>query len=101
MSRLDRGDTQGAIKGLEIILKAEPGNIDARTALVDAYTRVGNTVAAGKEFGRLQRRAGSSTTVSPDTGSVTPSPPPRSIVPSSLPSFASITVASAVGWLNT
>jgi membrane associated rhomboid family serine protease len=53
MSRLDRGDTQGAIKGLESILKAEPGNIDARAALVDAYTRVGNTVAAGKESARL------------------------------------------------
>ncbi len=53
MSKLDRGDTQAAIKGLEAILKAEPGNIDARTALVDAYTRVGNTVAAGKESVRL------------------------------------------------
>jgi len=53
MTKLDRGDTQAAIKGLEAILKAEPGNIDARTALVDAYTRVGNTVAAGKESARL------------------------------------------------
>ena len=53
MSRLDRGDTQGAIMGLEAILKTDPGNIDARTALVDAYTRVDNTAAAGKESARL------------------------------------------------
>jgi len=53
MSKLDRGDSEAAIKELEAILKAEPGNIDARTALVDAYTRVGNTVAAGKESARL------------------------------------------------
>jgi membrane associated rhomboid family serine protease len=53
MSKLDRGDTQAAIKGLEAILRGEPANIDARTALVDAYTRVGNTLAAGKESARL------------------------------------------------
>jgi membrane associated rhomboid family serine protease len=53
MSKLDRGDTEGAIKGLEAILKTEPGNIDARTALVDAYTRVDNAPAAGRESARL------------------------------------------------
>ena len=53
MGKLDRGDTQGAIKALEAILKTDPGNIDARTALIDAYSRAENTAAAGQESARL------------------------------------------------
>ncbi|MBI4839922.1 MAG: rhomboid family intramembrane serine protease [candidate division NC10 bacterium] len=53
LGKLDRGDTEGAIKDLEALLKAKPDNIDARTSLIDAHARRGDQAAAGRESARL------------------------------------------------
>ena len=53
LGKLDRGDTDGAIKDLEGLLRTKPENIDARTSLIDAYTRKGDQAAAGRESARL------------------------------------------------
>jgi len=53
LGKLDRGDTDGAIKDLEALLRTKPENIDVRTSLIDAYTRTGDQAAAARESARL------------------------------------------------
>lgn len=53
LGKLDRGDTDGAIKDLEALLRAAPGSIEARTSLIDALARKGDRAAAGRESARL------------------------------------------------
>jgi membrane associated rhomboid family serine protease len=53
LEKLDRGNVDGAIKDLEALLRAKPDDIDARVSLIDARTRKGDPVAAGKDSARL------------------------------------------------
>jgi tetratricopeptide (TPR) repeat protein len=50
---LDRGDADAGIQDLVAFLKRSPNNIEARAALVAAYTQNGDPASAGRESARL------------------------------------------------
>lgn len=53
LARLDAGDADGAVRRLVAILRVNPNSIDARAALVHAYTSKEDDASAGRESGRL------------------------------------------------
>ena len=53
LEKLDRGGAEGGIRELVALLKQTPNSIEARAALVAAYTQVGDTASAGRESARL------------------------------------------------
>ncbi len=53
LAKLDGGDLDGSLKDLEALLRATPDNIEARTSLIEVYTRKGDHAAAGRESARL------------------------------------------------
>jgi membrane associated rhomboid family serine protease len=53
LGKLDRGDADGGIQDLVALLTRSPNSIEARTALVGAYTQKGDTASAGRESARL------------------------------------------------
>ena len=53
LGKLDQGNLDGAIKDLESILRTRPEDIEARTSLIDAYSRKGDHDAAEKQSARL------------------------------------------------
>jgi membrane associated rhomboid family serine protease len=53
LAKLDGGDVDGAIHALQALLQLQPDNIEARTALIDAFGRTGDRAAAGKASARL------------------------------------------------
>ena len=53
LEKMDRGDAEAGIQDLVAVLKQNPNNIEARTALVGAYTQAGDTLAAARESARL------------------------------------------------
>ncbi len=53
LEKLDRGDADAGIQDLVAFLKRSPNNIEARAALVAAYTQKGDLASAGRESARL------------------------------------------------
>ena len=53
LEKLDRGGAEAGIRELVALLKQTPNSIEARAALVAAYTQVGDTASAGRESARL------------------------------------------------
>ena len=53
LGKLDQGNVDGAIKDLESLLRTKPEDIEARTSLIDAYSRKGDHDAAEKQSARL------------------------------------------------
>ncbi len=53
LEKLDKGDLFGGIQVLVDFLKVQPNNVDARAALVGAYTKKGDAAAAARESARL------------------------------------------------
>ncbi len=53
LGKLDRGDAPGAVRDLEALSRARPGDLDTRMALMTAYAAQGNRVAAGRESARI------------------------------------------------
>jgi membrane associated rhomboid family serine protease len=53
LEKLDKGDADGCIRGLVALLRQSPNSIEARAALVAAYTQKGDAASAGRESGRL------------------------------------------------
>jgi membrane associated rhomboid family serine protease/Tfp pilus assembly protein PilF len=50
---LDGGNADGAIRALVALLRKNPNNIEARTALIGAYAQKGDSAAADRESARL------------------------------------------------
>jgi Tfp pilus assembly protein PilF len=53
LEKLDHGGAEAGIRELVALLKQTPNSIEARAALVAAYTQVGDTASAGRESARL------------------------------------------------
>ncbi|OGB96202.1 MAG: hypothetical protein A2Z31_04275, partial [candidate division NC10 bacterium RBG_16_65_8] len=53
LGKLDRGDVDGGIRDLVANLTRSPNSIEARAALVGAYTQKGDAASAGRESARL------------------------------------------------
>jgi membrane associated rhomboid family serine protease len=53
LEKLDRGGAEAGVRDLVALLKQTPNSIEARAALVAAYTQVGDTASAGRESARL------------------------------------------------
>jgi len=53
LGKLDRGDPEGGIRDLVALLTRSPNSIEARAALVGAYTQKGDMASAGRESARL------------------------------------------------
>jgi membrane associated rhomboid family serine protease len=53
LEKLDRGGAEAGVRDLVALLKQTPNSIEARAALVAAYTQVGDTPSAGRESARL------------------------------------------------
>ncbi len=53
LGRLDAGDTDGAIAELGTLLRGRPDNVEARTALLAAYSQKEDHSAAGRESAKL------------------------------------------------
>ena len=53
LGKLDRGDIDGGIRDLAALLTRDPNSIEARAALVGAYTQKGDAPSAGRESARL------------------------------------------------
>ncbi len=53
LDKLDRGDVEAGIHEIVAFLKRNPNNIEARAALVGAYTQKGDTASAERESARL------------------------------------------------
>jgi membrane associated rhomboid family serine protease len=53
LGKLDRGEAEGSIQDLVALLTRSPNSIEARAALVAAYTQKGDMAAAGRESARL------------------------------------------------
>ena len=53
LEKLDRGSAEAGVRELVALLKQTPNSIEARAALVAAYTQVGDTASAGRESARL------------------------------------------------
>jgi membrane associated rhomboid family serine protease/tetratricopeptide (TPR) repeat protein len=53
LAKLDRGHVKAGIQDLVAFLKRSPNSIEARAALVGAYTQKGDSASAGRESARL------------------------------------------------
>jgi Tfp pilus assembly protein PilF len=53
LEKLDRGGAEAGIRELVALLKQTPNSIEARAALVAAYTQAGDSASAGRESARL------------------------------------------------
>jgi membrane associated rhomboid family serine protease len=53
LEKLDRGGPEAGIRELVALLKQTPNSIEARAALVAAYTQAGDSASAGRESARL------------------------------------------------
>ena len=53
LEKMDRGGAEAGIRELVALLKQTPNSIEARAALVAAYTQVGDFASAGRESARL------------------------------------------------
>ena len=53
LGKLDRGDTGGAIRDMQALVRARPEDLDTRMALVSAYAAQGDRAAAGRESAQI------------------------------------------------